>query len=259
MNFDAFWQTHRRFVLGYSGAVLGFFIVLFVLTSGARNDREDSERSLRRSNRELQTERYSDPQVRELESRIEELERRNTALAARALPPVRSRFQLPTGTPPSQHYIETTGALRQELVAWALRSDCEVDESLGLPAVSPTQPQQIERVLRGLDVVERVVRLAVENGASSIEKISIAVRTRQGRGRNQPVLDITPVTLEIVFERRTATPFVRALLEQEEAGAPTGLIGLEVQPVKPRRAERRVILEFGAGEMPQPVAEEDRS
>lgn len=258
MNFDAFWQTHRRFILGYAGGVLGFFLVLFVLTSGARDKRDEAERSLRRTQRELQGDRYAASQVGELEQRLAELEQRNATLGSRALPPVRERFALPPTVPPSQHYIETTGALRQELVAWALRNDCEVDDSLGLPAVSPTQAQQIARVLRGLDVVERVVRLAVENGASAVEKISIGSRTSRGRGRNQPVLDVTQVTLEVVFERQTATPFLRALLEQEEAGTPTGLVALEVEPLKPRRLERRVMLEFGAGVLPEPVDEEGR-
>ncbi len=260
MNFDAFWQTHRRFILSYGGAVLGFFILLMILTSGARGERDTAERAQRKARRDLQEQRYSRSQVTELASRIEEFDARNTVLAARALPPFRAQFQIPTGSPPSQHYIQTTGALRQDLVSWALRNDCEVDESLGLPPVSPTQAQQIERVLRGLDVVDRIVRLAVENGAAKVEKINIAVRNQSGRsrGRNQPVLDITPVSLEVVFERRTAIPFLRALLEQEEAGMPTGLMSLEVQELKPRRGERRVVLEFGAGGLPEATDVEEQ-
>jgi hypothetical protein len=246
MNFDAFWQTHRRFILGYGGAIIAFFILLAVLTSGARGERDTAERAQRKARRDLQEQRYSRAQVNDLEDRIEEFELRNTALAAHALPPFRVQFQIPPGSPPSQHYIQTTGALRQDLVAWALRNDCDVDESLGLPPVSPTQAQQIERVLRGLDVVDRIVRLAVENGAAKVDKINIAMRNQSGRGRNQPVLDITPVSLEVVFERRSAMPFLRAVLEQEEAGMPTGLMSMEVQELKPRRGERRVILEFGA-------------
>ena len=258
MNFDAFWQTHRRFILGYAGGVLGFFLVLYLLTSGARSQRDEAERSLRRTQRELASDRYSSADVDVLRGRIEELERRNRSLADRALPPVRTRYRLPANVPPAQHYIETTGALRQDLVAWALRNDCEVDESLGLPAVSPTQPQQIERVLRGLDVVERVTRLAVENGATAVEQVRIGSRATRARGRNQPVLDITQVDLEVVFERQSATPFLRALLEQEELGMPLGLVAVTVEPLKPRRQERRVILEFGAGVLPTPADEEGR-
>lgn len=250
MNFDAFWQTHRRFILGYAGGALGFFILLMILTSGARGERDAAERELRRSQREMGTQRYSRAQVSELSERLDELDRRNERLAEHALPPFRERFRIPTGTPPSQHYIQTTGALREELIGWSLRNDCEIDESLGLPPVSPTQAQQIERVLRGLDVVDRVVRLAVENGAAKVEKISIAARGRRGAGRTQPVIDITPVMMEVVFERRSATPFLRALLAEEEAGKPTGLLGMEVQQVKPRREERRIVLEFGAGALP---------
>ena len=49
MNFDAFWQTHRRFILGYAGGVLGFFVLLFLLTGSARDSRVVGHPSDRRT------------------------------------------------------------------------------------------------------------------------------------------------------------------------------------------------------------------
>ena len=103
-------RAFRRFILGTAGGVLGFFIVLAILTSGPRGAREDAERSIRRNSRDLRDSRYSSTQVSELQQRLGDLEQRNVALAARTLPPVREQFRLPPGVPASQHYIRTTGA-----------------------------------------------------------------------------------------------------------------------------------------------------
>jgi hypothetical protein len=183
------------------------------------------------------------------------LRERAAAFAALALPPLREPFRLPAGKAAAQHYIEVTGELRQELVAWALRNDCEVDASLGLPAVSPTQAPQVERVLHGLDVVERVVRLAVEHGARAVERITIAEAQRRSGGR-AALLDLAPVQLEVVFVGRSPEPFLRALLDETTAGRPLGLAGLEVAALIPRRQERRVLLDFAVGSLPPAAAAE---
>jgi hypothetical protein len=111
--------------------------------------------------------------------------------------------------------------------------------------------------LHGLDVVDRVVRMAVENGASEVEKIRISQKSRRKGGRNASPLDVTPVTLEIVFQRVSATPFLRQLATEQEGGNPLGLTALEVLPRNVKRMEQRILLEFGVGVMPLITVEED--
>jgi hypothetical protein len=245
MNLDALWQRNRRFVLGFAGGVLGFFLLLWMLTSSAAGRAAAADRALSRSTLDLRDEMYGEAQEREAEERL---------AAARAL--WRNEFRIPPGKAPAQHYIERTGELRQDLIAWALRNDCEVDETLGLPPVSPTQQQAVERVLRGLDVAERVVRLAVEYGARSVEKMTIAERSLRAGAARGAVLDLTPVELEVVFEGNSPAPFLRALLAEGEQGRPIGLAGIEVAPPNPRKRERRVLLEFAVGVLPQVGATE---
>jgi hypothetical protein len=159
---------------------------------------------------------------------------------------------------PTQHYIELTGSLRTELIGWALRRDVEIDENLGLPAQSPTQPQKIARVLRGLDVVERVCRLAVQTGAVAVEDIDIASRIPTTRGRNSaPLLDLTPVTLEVVFTDQSPRAFMDAVIDAADGLGPLGLIRWELMPEDARRKQRRVVLEFAAGALPSAAAEEE--
>ncbi|MDA0666778.1 MAG: hypothetical protein O3A95_00270 [Planctomycetota bacterium] len=258
MNFDAFWQTHRRFILGMAGGVVGFFILLALTASGSQDDFKRSSSSIGSTRRKMNaSDMYGASSVATLEGRLTSLKERNAELGRMSLPVFRERFQIPTGTPAGQHYISLTGELREDLIGWALRRNCEVDDSLGLPPVSPSQPQQIERILHGLDVVDRVVRLAVENGASEVEKILISQKSRRKGGRNASPLDVTPVTLEIVFQRVSATPFLRQLATEQEGGNPLGLTGLEVLPRNAKRMEQRIILEFGVGVMPMITVGED--
>jgi len=172
---------------------------------------------------------------------------------------LRDRFVVPEGGSHAQHYIQETGRLRSELRSWALRQDCDVEEGLGLPNVSPTQPAMIARVLRGLDVVERVVTIAVLSGAQSVESISIGSRARRSKSRKGgSILDTVPVSLEVVFEPGLATGFMRAILAEDtdSANGPLGLVGLEVQEIRSKRKERRVILNFAAGELPREQEDE---
>lgn len=258
MNLDAFWQRNRRFLLGFLGGTLGFFLLLWILTSSAASRHAAAQRSISRATLELRDAMYGESEEREAQRRLEDLQARNAALGAEALALWRPQFRLPDDKAPAQHYIELTGELRQELIAWALRNDCEVDPTLGLPPVSPTQEQAVERVLRGLDVAERVVRLAVLHGAHAVEKLNISERALRSGATRGALLDLTPVELEVVFEDRPIAPFLRALLDEGRQGRPIGLAGLEVAPPNPRKRERRVLLEFAVGVMPEPAAEEAR-
>lgn len=258
MNLDAIWQRNRRFILGFAGGTIGFFLLLWIFTSGANGRQESARRAISRSALDLRGEMYTDAQEREAQRRLEDLRTLNRDLGARALPLWRPEFRIPPGKAPAQHYIELSGALRQDLIAWALRNNCEVDETLGLPPVSPTQQQAVERVLRGLDVAERVIRIAVQYRASSVEKMSVAERSRHAGNSRGAVLDLAPVQLEVVFAGESVAPFLRALLEEGEQGRPLGLAGIEVSPPNPRKRERRVLLEFATGVMPETAAEEPR-
>jgi hypothetical protein len=258
MNFDAFWQTHRRFILGLAGGVVVFFILL-AISGGGANDRFAKARgSIARARRQMGgNAMYGTNQVATLEQRLAELRERNRLLAERDLPAFRKRFQVPVSTPAAQHYISLTGELRDELIGWALRRNCEIDDSLGLPPVSPSQPQQIERVLRGLDVVDRVIHMAVDFGAAEVDKIRIAQKRRRRTGRNVSPLDITPVSMEVTFHRASIAPFLNAIIAEQAAGRPLGLTGLEVLPRNEKRMEQKVLLEFGVGALPEPVDGED--
>jgi hypothetical protein len=251
MSLDTIWQLHKRFITGVAIGLVVFLIGLAIIGSTAGKELARHTSAIGKHKRSLATPVYSRTQLNELTTLRNQMDERISTLAADALPPLRAEYSLEGKTSPTQHYIELTGQLRSELIGWALRRNVEIDDSLGLPAQSPTQPQRIERVLRGLDVVERVCRLAVQTGASSVENIEIASRLpRTGSRAVTPVIDLTPVTIEIVFSDTSPRTFMDAIVEAADGLGPMGLVRWELMPEDTRRKQRRVVLEFAAGALP---------
>jgi hypothetical protein len=258
MNLDTIWQLHRKFIIATAVGLIVFMIGLAIIGSTVGKDLTRYQGLVGKHKRALNTPAYSNAQVNELRGRLTEMETQTVKLASASLPALRSEFVPSPGQSATQHYIELTGQMRSELIGWALRQNVDVDESLGLPAQSPTQPQMIARILRGLDVVERVVRMGVQTGADSITDIQIASRIpKKRRNLSGSRLDMTPVTLEVVFADQSPRNFMNAIMESADGLGPLGLVRMELLPTNQRKKLRRVVLEFAAGELPTASAEEE--
>ncbi|HIA38095.1 MAG TPA: hypothetical protein EYN86_01065 [Planctomycetes bacterium] len=256
MNIDVFWQANRKFIIGLFGGMIAFFIALSIVAGPATDRFAAAERSVNKTKRSnSSTSQYSVSQVRELEQTLAQLDADVDALTTAALPPFRKRFQIPMGVAAASHYIALTGELRDELIGWALRHNVHVDESLGLPSVSPSQPLAIEQHLRALDVIDRVVHLAIDNGASEIDKIRISQQRRVRSGRRSSPLLITPLSLEITFQRVSVTPFLRTIMLEQQKGNSLGVVSLEVLPPNQKKGEQRIVIEFEIGVFPQATQE----
>jgi hypothetical protein len=93
----------------------------------------------------------------------------------------------PTDRPAAAgRYIEAVAAARESLLPLARRRGMVLDASLGLPEQSPTREEDLSRHLDALDVVERVVKIAIEDGVQRIDRIQTrldpALYGRDGAG-----------------------------------------------------------------------------
>ncbi len=254
MNLDTLWQLHKRFLIGVAAGLVVFLIGMAVVGRTAGKELRSAESTLARHKRTLATPAYTQTQVTELRTRLEEIRRRTQHFGSAALPPLRERYVPAAGQSPTQHYIELTGEIRSELIGWALRQNVEIDPGLGLPPQSPTQPQKIARVLRGLDVVERVSRLAVSYGAAAVDNIEITSRAvNRNQTKSSSPLDLTPVILEVVFDRHSPAALLHAILEGADGGGSLGLVRAELLAEDKRKKTRRLVLEFAAGSLPEEI------
>ena len=256
MNIDVFWQANRKFIVGLGAGIISFFILLAIVAGGANDRFNTASNSVSLAKRKgASGSQYSAAQVGKLEKTLAQLDADVGELIKAALPPYRKRFQVPVGVSPASHYIALTGELRDELIGWALRHNVNVDETLGLPPVSPSQPLAIEQHLRALDIVDRVVRLAIENGASEIDKIRISQQRRVGSSKKASPLLITPMSLEITFSRVSVTPFLRAMMISQQSGNSLGVVSLEVLPPNQKKSEQRIRIGFDIAVLPQVTKE----
>ncbi len=257
MNLDAFWQTHRRFLIAVGCGFLVFLIARLLIGATVGADITSAEAAIRRSNATLRRGGFGQPQVAQLRGQVEELRERARELAARSLPPWREEFRPPAGQQARPFYIAFTGSRRSELVGYALRNGLEVDERLGLPTISPDDTPTLEKALRGFDLVDRLVRLAVELDLRALEDIEILVRSgRRARAREGDLLDLTPVTLEVTLDEDRIDPLLDRLAT---ADPPFGLAAFQLLPPDRRRKERTLQLEFQVGRIPPALLGEEEA
>ncbi|MBO46161.1 MAG: hypothetical protein CMJ96_04610 [Planctomycetes bacterium] len=243
MNLDAFWQANRRFLIGIVIGLVSFFVLGSIFVSGSKKAAASSRRNIMSATRTLKGKHVSSQDVARARTRLEELSEQSRRLAGKALPEIPLEFLPKEGQSPSKHYIEFTGQRRQELISAALLQDIQIDESMGLPAVSPGQPQIINKVLQGFFVVDQVMRLAIDYGAQSVDDISISTRSSRKGNVRASALDITSVGMEVRLDEERLLPCLRTLVAHDP---PLGLVRLEVLPLD-KKGTRGLLLEFGVG------------
>ena len=109
----------------------------------------------------------------------------------------RERFRLDPSASASNRYFATVADLRDELIPLAGRSGLTLPPDLGLPALAPTREEEIERYLDALDVVDRVVRIAIDAGVQRVEGIRIQLDPALLSGRGLGRIERTKVTFEL--------------------------------------------------------------
>jgi hypothetical protein len=186
MNMAEIWEEHKVFLMGLGAAVVVFFVTSGILGSAYFDAADDVEAKGDRLITTLAS--IPDPArgaLREIETIKKELAKTVEENARRVeLRPGESFSLPPSGRDADLRFNALVQKLREELVDASAPLDVTVDPGLGLPESTPTSRQEIEGYTVGLQVVERVCRIAVEEGALSIAPIRILPRSvsRFGRG-----------------------------------------------------------------------------
>ncbi len=253
MNLDAFWQTHRRFLTGIAIGLVVFIILRMILGSTWKGDLGAAQRKIISARRSLSGQHVNRSEVTRARNLLVNLAEQSTLLANACLPPLPDEFKPQAGQSPSKHYIQFTGLRRNELIGQASLRNMKLDESLGLPAVSPTQELIIEKVMRGFWVVDEMVQLAINWGAVEVDDIRINTRS-SNRGKSALAsVEVTEVNLEVVFSEDLLNTFLQAVVNHKPN---LGLAGMEVLPLD-KKGLRHVTLKFAAGALPE-INEEDQ-
>ena len=259
MDFNDYWQENKRFVTTVAiGAVV--FLIAYVILSGKYSDAISAKNAQKRGlDQQLNASLFSASDLTAAEDENEALRSTVDELAARADFAPRELFQLDrsAGAPSvNSQYLRALSEVRDQLIPRANRRNMKIDPGLGMPALSPTREDQIERYLEALDLIDTVANIAIEVGVRRVDRIAIrldpALGTRQGVGR------IEKTRVKISFEG-PAMPLTQLLarIQRPADGRPLLVDEVEMIASKSKPGDARLDLTVIAARLHDAVDEED--
>lgn len=174
MDLEAYWQENKNFVTTVGVGALVFLVAWWIV--GGWHDAEST--ALTRENRDLgnklKLEMYDAVARDAARNEAHDLEQKLETLRDAVEFEPRPRFRIdPRSGSIATQYLRATADTSEQLLSLANRSNVFLDPTLGLPELSPTTEGEIVRYLEALDLVDRVVQLAVGVGVQRIDEVRI--------------------------------------------------------------------------------------
>ena len=196
MDLNDFWQENKRFVLTVAGGLLAFLIGVVVINSVYGSDLAVMKRRLTKAESGLRKPMFKPGDLTRAQDENDALQAALSELTEAVVFRARPQFELGDGKA-TNRYFAVVSEVREDLMARAGRAGLSIPEDLGLPQLSPSKEQEIERYLEALDLVDRCVRMAIEVGVTRVEKIQIKLDSRLLSGRSIDGLERTEVEMRI--------------------------------------------------------------
>ena len=197
MNFEEIWQENKNFILILVGGLVVFVTAWFLVTGHFEDDIKRDLAAAQSSARKEKANRLPAGQVREVEDKLEALQKTlgdlEKELAFRPQP----GFTLQgVGKSPDIHFNDTVQKILVDVVEPAASLDIRIPTDLGLGTVTPRTDAEREWFLNGLDIVDRIAVAAIAAQVESVEPIQIAAfpKPKRDRGEDAPYLRVLPVT-----------------------------------------------------------------
>ncbi len=219
LDFGAYWQENRRFVLLVGGGAL-LFLIGFGIESSLFQGKIDAARGAIRSNKSrLDEMQFSSQDLTEVQAENAALRAAVERLTAAAQFRARPEFVPdPAAGPSANHYLRTLARVREDLAQRANRNSLTLDDSLGMPELSPTVEREILRYLEALDLVESVADLAIRARADGLDKIQVRLDPGHSSRAGVGPIERTRVQLTLTGSSRALTR-VLAWTQRPSAGA----------------------------------------
>lgn len=241
MDLNDFWQENKRFLTIVAGGLVVFVIAEMVISSSFGDDLRAQRRKVVTSTRKLSETMYQRADLSDARAQNEELKAATQALAEAVAFRARPEFTVnPRMGSASSQFFNIVARTREELLTLAGRNNMRAPDSVGLPALSPTQDDDIARHLEALDVIDRVVRMAVDVGVERIDRIDIKLDPALDSRKGVRFIERTRVEFEV---SGAAEPIESLLLATQAQDDQQLLVqSLEMLPSKRRPDEARLEL-----------------
>jgi len=236
MDPTEFWQENKRFVLAVLAGAIAFFVGLGVVRSTWWSEVGRTRASIARTQGDLRRPLFS-AQDRD---RARE---QNTALLTvvgdlrgRVHFEPRAEFSVDGRAGSiSNTYFAVASSVRENLLTLAGRAGLRLPESLGLPP-SVTDDDEIVRYLEGLDVVDRVVHLAMRAGVERVDAIRMRLDPAILADRPLPTIERTEIEMELSGSPRPLVALL-VLLQEPRDGSVLLVDEVEMKTARVKRDE----------------------
>ncbi len=172
MDFSGIWQEHKTFITLLVAGLLALLIGEVVISEVYPVDAEG--KAVRRSLSDIRRLETVDRDfLAEAEENNDRYSTRLEAVLGRVNFEPREKFLLKRTESADIQYFRILSEEREVLVELPKTLNISVDNNLGMPELSPTREKDIQRSLLVLDVVDRVVGLAIESNVREVSKIEM--------------------------------------------------------------------------------------
>jgi hypothetical protein len=218
MDLNDYWQENKRFLVTVASGAILFVIGSMLVDSLFRSQLAVQESHANSDGNKLRTTPlFSNADLERAQQQNEALQKSITQLSGAVEFKTRTRFQLDAAKGPANNqYFAIVSSVRDELLRAAGRANLRLPEDLGLPALSPTRETEIQKTLEAFDLVERVLRLAIDNGVERVDRIEIKLDPRLSARGGVGMVERTRVTFSA---GGAPQPLVRLLLASQSRGS----------------------------------------
>lgn len=188
MDLNEYWQENKRFVTLVALGLLVFLVAQLSLKSTYQGGLNEAKLSISAMQRGLRNTMHTASQRDEAQRQNDELRAAVEALSEIVEFQARPDFRLdPAQGSGSNQYLRALTRVRDDLIPRANRANLEIEDGLGMPRLSPTREEEIERYLEALDVIDTIVRYAIDTRVQRLDRIQIRLdsdlSSHRGLGR----------------------------------------------------------------------------
>ncbi len=258
MDVNSYWQENKRFVTTVTVGAAVFFIAYLVVGGKYQGAITARRAELVRLEGDLKKSHFTTSDLDEAQGENEALKAAVGTLAARADFEPRERFRIdrsPGAPSAGSQYLRALTEVHDTLIPRANRANLRLDPGLGMPSLSPTRDDQIERYLEALDVIDTVANLAIQCNVSRLERI--AVRLDPGLSSRQGVGAIERTQIQFSFEG-PSMPLTELLARTQRTpdGRPLLIQDVEMIATKGKPGDARLELTLVAARLLEPAEAE---
>lgn len=178
MDFEEIWSDHKGFIIAVGVTLIALLIFLGVKSAMFSDPTNRAVVAARGAQSTLMREtRVTGGDLDQLRDEAGELEKRLGELKERVEIEIPTAFVLPEANAKST-YAKVLQDTRDKVADVAGIKNVRVPYELGVPNITPNTRDEMERFLRGLYVVERMVSYGIDAGVSRFESLEV----KPGRG-----------------------------------------------------------------------------